>query len=132
MATIQTFEDLQVWQKSRSMFKEIYTLTHKGGFARDYALRDQINRSSGSIMDNIAEGFGRQSNKGFVNFLTIASGSALEVKSQLYRALDRQYLTTKHFQELIGMIIEISKMLSGLIAYLNKTDIRGFMFKNRI
>lgn len=83
MATIQTFEDLQVWQKSRSMCKEIYTLTHEGGFARDYALRDQINRSSGSIMDNIAEGFGRQSNKGFVNFLTIASGSALEVKSQL-------------------------------------------------
>lgn len=131
MATIQTFEDLQVWQKSRCLCKEIYSLTLGGDFARDYALKDQINRSSGSIMDNIAEGFGRQSSKEFVGFLTIAGGSALEVKSQLYRALDRHYISSEVFQNLIDRITEIYKMLSGLIGYLNKTDIRGFKFKNR-
>lgn len=131
MATINTFEELKVWQKSRYLCKEIYTLTREGSFAKDFALRDQINRSSGSIMDNIAEGFGRTSSKEFISFLTIASGSAQEVKSQLYRALDRQYISTELFGQLLDLITEISKMLSGLIVYLNKSDIRGLKFKDR-
>ena len=122
---------MKVWQKSRNLCKEIYALIQEGSFARDFALRDQINRSSGSIIDNIAEGFGRTSSKEFISFLTIASGSAHEVRSQLYRALDRQYVSLELFDKLLDLLTEITKMLSGLIIYLNKSDIRGLKFKNR-
>lgn len=84
MSTIQNFEDLKVWQKSRVLCSEIFSMITSGSFAKDFALIDQINRSSGSVMDNIAEGFGRMGNREFVNFLTYAYGSALECKSQLY------------------------------------------------
>ncbi len=131
MATIHSFEELKVWKKSRELYQQIFFVMHTDKFAKNYALKDQINRSSGSIMDNIAEGFGRQSSNEFINFLTIASGSALEVKSQLYRALDRNYLSTVKFDKLIELLDEISKMLMALIAYLNKSDIRGLKFKDR-
>ena len=86
MATINKFEDLKVWQKARILCQEVFELIEKEKFCRDYKLKDQINGSSGSVMDNISEGFGRQGNIEFINFLTISNGSALEVKSQLYRA----------------------------------------------
>ncbi len=76
MATIQIFEDLKVWQKSRILSSEIFDLTTAGTFSKDFGLKDQINRSSGSIMDNIAEGFGRKGNAEFINFLTYSNGSA--------------------------------------------------------
>lgn len=94
-------------------------------------LKDQINGSSGSVMDNIAEGFGRQGNNEFINFLTIANGSVMEVKSQLYRAFDRSYFTKDKFEELSLQTDEISKMIFGLIAYLGKSDFRGQKFKAR-
>ena len=75
MATIQNFEDLKVWQKARILCKEVFSLTSIGSLLKDFALKDQINRSSGSIMDNIAEGFGRKGNLEFINFLTYSSGS---------------------------------------------------------
>ncbi|MEP7251300.1 MAG: four helix bundle protein [Ginsengibacter sp.] len=83
MATIQKFEDLKVWQKARLICNEVFLLTTEGAFSKDFGLKDQINRSSGSIMDNIAEGFGRKGNLEFINFLTYANGSACECKSQL-------------------------------------------------
>lgn len=95
MATIQSFEDLKVWQKSRLLCKEIYALTSVGNFSKDYGLKDQINRFSGSIMDNIAEGFGRKGNLEFINFLTYSSGSICESKSQLYGAYYRNYMQKK-------------------------------------
>jgi len=131
MATINNFEDLKVWQKARTLCKEVYELIQKEKFSKDYKLKDQINGSSGSTMDNIAEGFGRQGNIEFINFLTIAGGSALEVKSQLYRALDREYITQTKFDELDGLIDEIRKMITALINYLNKNDFRGQKFKGR-
>lgn len=128
---INSFEDLKVWQKSREVCQQIFYLSHADKFAKDYALKDQINRSSGSVMDNIAEGFGRQSSNEFIQHLSIASGSLLEVKSQLYRALDRNYISKIKFDKVIETTNEIGKMLTALISYLNKSDIRGLKFKER-
>jgi four helix bundle protein len=100
MATINNFEELNVWQKARTLCQEIFELIEKEKFCKDYKLKDQINGSSGSVMDNIAEGFGRQGNNEFISFLTISNGSVLEVKSQLYHALDRKYITAEKFDEL--------------------------------
>ena len=131
MATINSFEDLKVWQKSRELCQQIFDLIQGDKFSKDYALKDQMNRSSGSVMDNIAEGFGRQSSNEFVNHLSIASGSLLEVKSQLYRALDRRYIFQMKVDEMMQLVNEIGKMLTALISYLNKSDIRGLKFKDR-
>ncbi len=131
MATINNFEDLKVWQKARLLCQEVFELVEKEKFCMDYKLKDQINGSSGSVMDNIAEGFGRQGNNEFINFITIANGSVLEVKSQLYRALDRKYITLIKFDELVSLITEICKMLTSLITYLGKSDFRGQKFKVR-
>ena len=92
MATIKSFEEIEAWRKARVLSKEIFELTQKGSFSKDFSLRDQINRSSGSIMDNIAEGFERGGNTEFIQFLSIAKGSAGEVCSQIYRAHDRNHL----------------------------------------
>lgn len=112
--------------------QQIFELIEKEKFCKDYKLKDQINGSSGSVMDNIAEGFGRQGNIEFINFLTISNGSALEVKSQLYRALDRHYLPQTKFNELELLIDEIRKMIAALIIYLNKNDFKGHKFKDRL
>ena len=132
MATIHQFESLKVWQKSRVLCEAIFDLIKTGKFEKDYALIDQINRSSGSIMDNIAEGFGRLGRNEFINFLTFSHGSAYECKSQLYRALDRQYISNEQFENIVGLLNEIGKMISSLITYLNKSDIRGLKFKTRL
>lgn len=131
MATIQSFEDLKVWQKSRILCQEIFDLITTGKFAKDFALIDQINRSSGSVMDNIAEGFGRMGNKEFINFLTYTYGSALECKSQLYRAFDRKYISNEKSEELFNLIEEIKKMTNALITYLGHSDLKGQKFKAR-
>lgn len=128
---MNSFEDLKVWQKSRDLCRQVFNLIQIGIFARDFALRDQINRSSGSVMDNIAEGFGRQSCNEFIQHLSIASGSLTEVKSQLFRALDRDYIPTQKFEQLAELIVEIGKMLTALTSYLNKSEIRGLTFKDR-
>ncbi len=91
MATIQRFEDLDIWKMARTLAEEVHELyTNHDVFSKDYRLKNQINGSSGSVMDNIAEGFERGGNNEFVNFLSIAKGSLGEVKSQLYRAYDRK------------------------------------------
>lgn len=131
MATINNFEELKVWQKARILCLEVYELITTEKFRKDYKLKDQINGSSGSVMDNIAEGFGRLGNSEFINFLTISNGSLLEVKSQLCRALDRKYITIEKFAELENLIQEICKMIAALIIYLGKSDFRGQKFKAR-
>ncbi|WKN44713.1 four helix bundle protein [Tunicatimonas pelagia] len=129
MAAIRKFEDLQCWQKSRQLSMLIYETTRKELFARDFSLKDQILRSSGSVMDNIAEGFGRGGNKEFVQFLFYAKGSCLEVMSQLYRAKDRTYITEQEFSELYQFANEISGMIQSLVHYLKKSELKGIKYK---
>lgn len=109
------FEDLLFWQKARELTKLIYMLTRKGAFKTDFGLRDQIQRSSVSIMSNIAEGFGRGGNNEFIQFLYIAKGSLSEVKSQLYVAKDLCYISDREFLTAYGITEEISRMINAFI-----------------
>lgn len=103
MATVRKFEDLKVWQNARAFSKNVYRLTLNGSSAKDWALRDQINRSAGSIMDNVAEGFERGGNREFISFLSYAKGSAAESRSQLYRAFDREHVNESTYQNMNGL-----------------------------
>ena len=103
----------------------------KPSFSKDFELKNQISRSAGSTMDNIAEGFERDGNKEFIQFLGYSKGSAGEVRSQLYRALDRGHITQSEFQEAYDLALAVGKMIAGLTKYLLKNDFRGLKFKNR-
>lgn len=123
--TVENLEDLEVWQLSRTISKKIYSATKKEPFSKDFRFRDQIRASSGSVMDNIAEGFGRGGTKELLNFLSIARGSNEEVRSQIYRAYDFEYIDGSQFDDLMSFANSISRMLSSWINYLKKTDIKG-------
>jgi four helix bundle protein len=129
MATIKKFEELEIWQMARIFSREIYKITKYPEFSRDFKLIEQITGSSGSIMDNIAEGFGRGGNKEFSNFLTISAGSANESQSQLYRALDQKYIEENEFANLYSQANEIIHKTGKLIQYIKGSDYRGIKFK---
>lgn len=129
MSKVQRFEDLKVWQASRELCKKIHAFTSKVDFSKDYRLVSQIKASSGSVMDNIAEGYERDGNKEFIQFLAISKGSCGECRSQLYRAMDNDYISKSDFDEAYAAAIEISKMLNGLIAYLKESDLKGKKYK---
>jgi four helix bundle protein len=115
---IEKFEDLPVWKEARKLVGKIYTLTNTGLFSKDFGLRDQIQRSSVSILSNIAEGFERENNKEFILYLKYAKGSAGEVRAQLYIALDIGYIRENEFKLILENIISISKQLSSFRKYL--------------
>ena len=125
MATLRSFEELDAWQSARALTKRVYEVSREGPFARDFGLRDQICRASVSIMSNIAEGFERGGNKEFGQFLSIAKGSAGEVRSQLYVALDQGYLDLSSFEDLKALTDETSRLIGGLMAYLRRSDYKG-------
>src|ERR1043166_5640180 len=131
MATIKKFEDITAWRQSRILAKNIYSVTNVKPFSSDFDLKSQIRRASGSVMDNIAEGFERGGKIEFIQFLGISKASAAEIRSQLYRALDQEYISQNQFDELYKLSDDISKMINGLMSYLNRTDIRGEKYKNR-
>jgi len=119
MAQIKRFEDIEAWKKARELVKEIYALTEKRTtFKRDFTLKEQIRRAAISVMSNIAEGFARQTDKEFAKFLYIAIGSNAELQSQLYVALDLNYISSSEFEELYLMSEEVAKLIRGFIKYL--------------
>lgn len=131
MATIQKFEDLEIWQKARLLSNRIYPLTFTEPVSSDFRYKDQLRGSLGSIMDNIAEGFERGSKFEFINSLSIAKGETGELKSQIYRGLDNNYFSEKLFEEFYSLANELTKMITSFISYLNKTNIKGQKFKYR-
>lgn len=118
MATFKKFEEINAWQKGREITKKIYLLSNKGEFSKDFSLRDQMKRAAISIMANIAEGHGRRTRTEFANFLNIARGSAIELQSHLYVALDLGYINEAEFNDNYLMLDEISKMTVSLSKYL--------------
>src|SRR5438477_13204272 len=131
MNKIERFEDIVAWQKARVLTKQIYATAKIGAFARDYGLKDQIQRSSVSTMANIAEGFERGGDKEFLQFLSDSKGSCGEVKSHLYVALDQSYLTQAKFEELYRQSDEVSRLVAGFMTYLRNSSIKGPKYKGR-
>lgn len=115
---VKTFEDLQVWQDARTFVKSIYELTSLENFRKDYGLKDQIQRAAVSIMNNIAEGFETDNNKEFRNFLGYAKGSAGEVRSMLFVAIDLNYISKDKFDENYKQAINVITQISNFKKYL--------------
>jgi len=122
MASIEKFEDLEIWQLSRELVREVYKLTRKKEFSKDYGLKDQIRRSSVSVMNNIGEGFESRTTKRFINYLGHAKGSSGETRSVSYVALDCEYISESEFQILYDRCTIISKKIQKLISYLKGYD----------
>ena len=129
MAKVIRFEDLDAWKLARELSKEVYRVTSEGSFSRDFALKDQIRKAAVSVMSNIAEGFERDGNKEFSNFLFIAKGSAGEVRSQLFVALDQGYVDRNEFERLYRKASESSKVIAGLANYLRRSEYVGVKFR---
>jgi len=118
MTTIKRFEDMKAWQKARELTSLVYQLTSEGSWARDFGLREQIRRAAVSVMSNVAEGFERRGDVEFARFLTMAKGSAGEVRSQLYVALDLAYVDERDFARARTLAEETSGMIAALMRYL--------------
>ena len=116
------FEDLDAWKVSRELANLIYRFGRESGFSKDYGFKDQIQRAAVSVMNNVAEGFERGSNKDFARFLFIARGSVGEVRSMLYLALDQKYITEGPFKEAYSLCVRDSQLCWGLIKHLQKNS----------
>lgn len=125
MSKAQKFEDLAIFQVARQLCKDIYAITKDGEFSRDSRFVQQIHASSGSVMDNIAEGFEREGNKEFVNFLYIAKGSCGEVRSQIIRASDVGFIDKDTATRLYNDCMGLSKAISAFIKSIKSSDYRG-------
>ncbi len=126
MATVERFEDLLCFKKSRELTREVYKAV---GTCRDMGFRDQIQRASVSVLSNIAEGFESGTKQEFINYLYIAKGSAGEVRAQLYAALDVGYLNIETFKHLKGLAEECSRLLNSFIVKVKQSDFRGLQYK---
>lgn len=125
MAHYQNFEDLEIYKLARVQCQAIWRLIRGTELSKDYKLRDQINASSGSVMDNIAEGFGRGGNKEFIQFLSFARGSNHETKAQLQRTLDRGYISKDQYLELNENTENLNDQISKFINYLKSSERKG-------
>jgi four helix bundle protein len=132
MARIEGFEDLEAWQIARRLARDLFAASSKGHFATDYILRDQARRAAVSVLSNIAEGFERGGNQELIHFLSIAKGSAGELRSQLFVASDSGYIDSKQFSELHALARQVGRKLGALISYLRKSGMRGSKFNNPV
>ena len=124
------FEDLKIWKEARELSKEIYVISRLPEFSKDYRFVGQITSAAGSIMDNIAEGFERDGNKEFLQFLSIAKGSCGELRSQLYRAYDAGYINEEKFETLVNNIKLLSASIFYFMKNLKSSDMVGKSTKN--
>jgi four helix bundle protein len=129
MPSFKTFKDIKAWRQARELTKEIYAISKDGAFGKDFGLRDQIRRASVSIMANIAEGCERSGTGEFVQFLSMAKGSAGEVESHLYVAFDLGYLSKPTFDRLSSKTIETARLIGALMQYLRRSGIKGEKYK---
>ncbi len=129
MNRIERFEDIIAWQRARELTRAVYGCTKAGPFARDFGLRDQVQRASVSVMANIAEGFERGGDREFVQFLSNSKGSCGEVKSHLHVALDQRYVTQIQFEGLYAQADETSRLIAGFMKYLQQSNVGGHKFK---
>jgi len=120
--SFQSYHEIESWREARCLTRNVYEITSKGRLQKDFGLRDQMQRSSVSVMSNIAEGFGRGSNRDFIRFLKYARGSLLELQSQLYVAVDVGYIHDDRFQRLLERCRTIARLINGLIRYLEESD----------
>lgn len=130
MAKIDKFEDLEIWNKSREICSDIEYLFENTNLGKRFSMKDQMDRSSGSIMDNIAEGFERNGNREFINFLSYSKGSCGELKSQLYRSLDKKLISQIQFDEVSIKIELVNNKIGAFMKYLNNSEIKGLKFGN--
>ena len=131
MSKITRFEDLLTWQKARELTRVILALTKSDEFSQDFALKDQLCRAVISVPANIAEGFERDGNREFVKFLSIAKGSAGEVRSLLYLAMDLGYISSDQMDESITLSLETARLIGGMIRYIQGSNKKGRKFKNQ-
>ena len=129
MGKIERFEDIESWKLARMICQQIEVLFKETLLNKNFALRDQMERSSGSIMDNIAEGFGRGGNREFHNFLSYSKGSVTELKSQLYRAWDKNLISNAQFEELSVECDKVDNKIGAFMYYLRNSDLKGIKFK---
>ena len=125
MEKVRRFEDLEVFQRARILSKEIYRITKVEPFKNDFRFVQQIRASSGSVMDNIAEGFERNGNKEYINILYIAKGSCGELRSQLLRAFDAEFIGKEGFDKLYNEAEEIGRLLFRLIQSIRQKGNQG-------
>ena len=123
MKKIGQFEDMEVWVLARKLANQIYDVSEKGAFARDFWLRDQMRRAAVSILSNIAEGYESDSDRQFIRYLGFAKASAGELRAQLYIALDRKYLSQQEFSGMKDLTRSCSRQLAGLVRYLSNNPL---------
>jgi len=130
MATIKKFEDLEIWQAARKLNKEVSPVLENLQENKHFKLKEQLDGSAGSVMDNIAEGFERDGNKELLQFLAISKGSLGEVRSQLYRAFDRKALNETELDEFQIKCGDLAGKIAKFMFYLNNTNYKGNKYKN--
>ena len=129
MATITKFEDLEIWQSARALNQKVDVILEKLNSDKSFALKDQLDRSAGSVMDNIAEGFERGGNREFMQFLSISKASLGEVRSQLYRSFDRKFISKEELEMFQNECINLASKVAKFMTYLKNSDFKGEKYK---